>query len=144
MRTASEASKAFLKWRVLLIETLSNMSQKFLWLYFHCGKLQNSVHHKAYCKGCVAYHMIQAELLDSLEDLDLAAAILAENSRFEAGADFLKTVISFRIDLNHTQPALLLDQLGERNQYSLHTYSVMERCHHVFMHLLKQQLLPLL
>jgi hypothetical protein len=38
--------------------------------------------------------MIQAKLLDSPEDLD-PAAILAENSRFEAGADFLKTVISF-------------------------------------------------
>ena len=87
--------KDFFKWRILHVETLSDMSQKSLWPYFHHGKLQNSVRHKAYCKGCVAYHMIQAKLLDSLEDLDPVAAILAENSQFEASADFLKTVISF-------------------------------------------------
>ena len=61
------------------------MSPKTLWPFFHCGKLQNSVNHKAYCKGCVTYHLIQANLTEQLEDLNPAAAILAENAQFAAG-----------------------------------------------------------
>jgi hypothetical protein len=55
-----------------------DMSLKTLWPFFHCGKLQNSVNHKA-------YHLIQANLTEQLEDLDPAAAILAENAQFAAG-----------------------------------------------------------
>jgi len=64
------------------------MSQKSLWSFFHRGELQNSVHYKAYCKGCVDYHLIHANLSEEPEELDPAAAILAEKSRFEAGEQF--------------------------------------------------------
>ena len=57
-----------------------DMSPKPLWPFFHHGELQNSVHHKAYCKGCVIYHLIQANLVEQQEDLDPAAAILAEHT----------------------------------------------------------------
>jgi hypothetical protein len=67
------------------------MSPKTLWPFFHRGELQNSVHHKAYCKGCVAYHLMRANLVEQLEDLDPAAAILAENARFAAGELFSGT-----------------------------------------------------
>jgi hypothetical protein len=67
------------------------MSPKTLWPFFHRGELQNSVHHKAYCKGCVAYHLMWANLVEQLEDLDPAAAILAENVRFAAGELFSGT-----------------------------------------------------
>jgi hypothetical protein len=51
-----------------------DMSPKTLWPFFHCGELQNSVHHKAYCNGCVSY-LIQANLMEQLEDLDPVAAV---------------------------------------------------------------------
>jgi hypothetical protein len=73
------------------------MSPKTLWPFFHRGELQNSVHHKAYCKGCVAYHLIQANLVEQLEDLDPAAAILAEHTQFEAG-EFLFGHLCYSLD----------------------------------------------
>ena len=81
-----QSRKGKSKKSAVLVELQScDMSQKSLWPYFHCGELQNSVHHKAYCKGCVSYHLMQAQLLEELEDLDSAATILAENSWFKAG-----------------------------------------------------------
>ena len=65
------------------------MSPKTLWPFFHHGELQNSVHHKAYCKDCVAYHLMWANLVEQLEDLDPATAILAKNAQFATGELFL-------------------------------------------------------
>ena len=42
-----------------------DMFPKNLWQFFHCGKLQNSVHHKAY---------------KQLKGLDPVVAIMAENT----------------------------------------------------------------
>jgi hypothetical protein len=44
---------------------------------------------QGYYKGCVAYHLMQATLLDSsdLDDLDPAAEILAEKTHFEASEE---------------------------------------------------------
>ena len=60
-----------------LFETLSYlqppstaMSSKMLWPFFHHEQLQNSVHCKAYCKGCVSYHFIQAKALEEADDFD--------------------------------------------------------------------------
>ena len=56
--------------------------------------LQNSVHHKAYC---VAYHhLIQANLVEQLEDL---AAILAENVQLAVGELLLDTYAILCINL---------------------------------------------
>jgi len=62
--------------------------------------LQNSVHHKAYSKGCVAYHhLIQANLVEQLEDLDPVAAILAKNVQLAAGELLFGHLYYFCIDL---------------------------------------------
>ena len=114
------------------------MSQKPLWPYFHYRELQNSVHHKAYCKGWISYHLIQAKLLEEPEDLDHVATILAENSQFSASYN-----LNHCINLSHNQHAPLPDLLGERNQSSLHTYSAMERYCCLFMWVQKQHPLPL-
>ena len=82
-----------------LFETLSYLqppstaiSSKTLWSFFHCGQLQNSVHCKAYCKGCVSYHLIQAKALKEADDfdfLDLAKKLLKDKKDFEAGTLYL-------------------------------------------------------
>jgi hypothetical protein len=60
------------------------MSLPVLWTFFQ----QNSSHFRAYCKGCVSYHLLQAALLadpDDSEDLDPTAKLIAEKLIFDQG-----------------------------------------------------------
>ena len=68
------------------------MSSKTLWPFFHCGQLQNSVHYKAYCKGCVSYHLIQAKALEEVDDfdfLDPTEKLLKDKKDFKVGTPYL-------------------------------------------------------
>ena len=60
---------------------------KVLWPFFRCGELQNLVHHKAYCKGCVSSHITQAKALeqDDQMEYDLAARIVKDSEQFAKG-----------------------------------------------------------
>jgi hypothetical protein len=52
------------------------MSLADLWNFFHCGPVQNTAHKKAFCKGCVTYHLLQASLNTEIsEGLDSAASL---------------------------------------------------------------------
>ena len=68
------------------------MSLKTLWPFFHHGQLQNSVHYKAYCNGCVSYHLIQEKALKEADDfdfLDPTEKLLKDKKDFEAGMLYL-------------------------------------------------------
>ena len=62
------------------------MSLANLWKFFHQGPVQNKAHKKAFCKGCVNYHLLQASLnAEILEELDPAAILQAEQNSFDDG-----------------------------------------------------------
>jgi hypothetical protein len=63
------------------------MSLADLWQFFHHGPAQNMAHKKAFCKGCVTYHLLQALL--NTEELDPMASFQAEQKSFDDGlSDF--------------------------------------------------------
>jgi hypothetical protein len=66
------------------------MSLANLWKFFHQGPAQNTAHKKAFCKGCVNYHLLQASLNAEISDkLDPAAILQAEQNSFDVGlSDF--------------------------------------------------------
>jgi hypothetical protein len=48
--------------------------------------VQNTAHNKAFCKGCVSYHLLQALLNAEISDeLDPAAILQAEQNSFDDG-----------------------------------------------------------
>jgi len=62
------------------------MSLANLWKFFHRGPAQNTAHKKAFCKGCVNYHLLQASLNAEIsEELDPAAILQAEQNSFDDG-----------------------------------------------------------
>ena len=62
------------------------MSLANLWKFFHQGPVQNTAHKKAFCKGCVSYHLLQASLnIEISEELDPAAILQAEQHSFDDG-----------------------------------------------------------
>ena len=66
----------------------NTMLLKKLWPFFHSRQLQNSVHYKAYCKGCVSYHLVQAKVLkevDDLDSLDPTKKLFKDREHFAAG-----------------------------------------------------------
>jgi hypothetical protein len=60
------------------------MSLANLWQFFHCGLAQNTAHKKAFCKGCVSYHILQVLL--NMEELDPIASLQAEQKSFNDSA----------------------------------------------------------
>ena len=62
------------------------MSLANLWNFFHRGPAQNTAHKKAFCKGCVSYHLLQASLdVEISEELDPVAILQAEQNNFNDG-----------------------------------------------------------
>jgi hypothetical protein len=59
------------------------MSLADLWQFFYHGPAQNTAHKKAFCKGCVTYHLLQASL--NMEELDPAASCRAKQKIFDDG-----------------------------------------------------------
>ena len=60
------------------------MSLANLWNFFHQGPAQNTAHMKAFCKGCVNYHLLQASLnAEILDELDPVAILQAEQNSFD-------------------------------------------------------------
>lgn len=72
----------------LLSTTSTTMLSKTLWPFIHHGQLQNSVHYKAYCKGCVSYYPVQAKVLKEVDDLNFlnpTEKLLKNREDFVAG-----------------------------------------------------------
>jgi hypothetical protein len=62
------------------------ISLAILWKFFHRGPVQNMAHKKAFCKGYVIYHLLQASLNTEISDeLDPAAILQAKQNSFNDG-----------------------------------------------------------
>jgi len=114
----------FFKWRVLLIETLSKCPKIF------CGCIFTMANYKTLCTtkptARAVLHIIwsRPNCWTAWRSRSGKSAILAENSWFEAGVDFLKTVISFQIDFKSHPACSAAGQLGERiSIHCTHTQS---------------------
>jgi len=144
MWTASEASKVFFKWRVLLIETLSNMSQNFLCCIFTWQTT----------KLCAPQSLLQGLCCISYDPGQTSG----QPGRSRSGSCnlsrkfmiwgwcgfFWKLWYHSKLIKSHPACSAAGSVRGEKSVFiAPHTQS-WKGATHVFMHLLKQQLLPLL